>query len=88
MGTNCTVFCFLHDEFSQAKLKLWKLDENNCQCVWFKQNPMCTLLQPFASECGVARGLNGSFSTISPHRIGGNIDMKYLTKRAKLYLVL
>ncbi len=79
-------FGLLHEEFPQAKLKIWKLNEDNSQYVWFKQNQIRIPVRPFTGECGVARGLNGAFSTIPPYRTGGNIDTKYLTKGAKLYL--
>jgi acetamidase/formamidase len=79
-------FGLLHEEFLQPKLKIWKLNENNSQYIWFKQNQIRILLRPFTGECGVAHSLNGSFSTIPPYRTGGNIDTKYLIKGAKLYL--
>jgi acetamidase/formamidase len=76
-------FGLLHDEYPQAKLKIWEL---NSEYAWFKPNQIRIPLRPFTGECGVARGLNGSFSTIPPYRTGGNIDTKYLTKGSKLYL--
>jgi acetamidase/formamidase len=79
-------FGLLHEEFPQPKLKIWTLNENNSQYLWFKPNEIRIPLRPFTGECGVARALNGSFSTIPPYRTGGNIDTKYLTKGAKLYL--
>lgn len=79
-------FGLLHDEFTQAKLKIWKLNEHESQYTWFKQNQIRIPIKPFTGECGVARGLDGCFSTIPPYRTGGNIDTKYLMKGAKLYL--
>ncbi|CAF1118121.1 unnamed protein product [Rotaria sp. Silwood1] len=70
----------------EVKLKLWKLDENNYQYAWFKQNQIRISHRPFTGECSVARSLNGSFSTILPYRTGENIDTKCLIKGAKLYL--
>ena len=79
-------FGLLHEEFLEPKLKIWSLNENDSQYVWFKPNEIRIPIRPFTGECGVARGLNGSFSTIPPYRTGGNIDTKYLTKGSKLYL--
>ena len=77
-------FGLLHEEFPEPKLKIWTL--MNEQYAWFKPNEIRIPIRPFTGECGVARGLNGSFSTIPPYRTGGNIDTKYLTKGSKLYL--
>jgi acetamidase/formamidase len=77
-------FGLLHDEFPRPTLKLWQLDQD--QYAWFKPNQIRIPLRPFTGECGVARAINGQFSTIPPYRTGGNIDTKYLTKGCKLYL--
>ena len=78
-------FGLLHEEFPEAKLKIWQLDQDQA-FAWFKPNQIRIPIRPFTGECGVARGLPGSFSTIPPYRTGGNIDTKYLTKGSKLYL--
>ncbi|CAF1007500.1 unnamed protein product [Adineta ricciae] len=78
-------FGLLHEEFPEAKLKIWQLDQDQ-GFAWFKPNQIRIPIRPFTGECGVARGLPGSFSTIPPYRTGGNIDTKYLTKGSKLYL--
>ena len=76
-------FGLLHEEFSQPKLRLWKIDG---EYLWFKENQIRIPLRPFPGECGVARHQSGAFSTIPPYQTGGNLDTKYLTVGAKLYL--
>ena len=76
-------FGLLHEEFPQAKLRIWKLNDDH---FWFKENEIRIPLRPFPGECSIARGLPGAFSTIPPYPTGGNLDTKYLTKGAKLYL--
>ena len=43
-------------------------------------------LQPMLGVLGVAPAQDGDFASIAPTRAGGNIDVRYLTRGAKLYL--
>jgi acetamidase/formamidase len=43
-------------------------------------------LKPMLGVLGVAPGQDGDFPSIAPTRAGGNIDVRYLTPGAKLYL--
>lgn len=43
-------------------------------------------LAPFPGILGVAPARDGDLSTTPPRRVGGNLDVKYLTEGATLYL--
>ena len=64
------------------------MNGNNCEYTWFKPNQIRIPIRSFTDECGIARSLNPSFSTMPSYRAGGNIGTKYLIKGAKLYLLI
>lgn len=85
-------FGLLADEFSEPDLKIWKLVRSSTEgddygYAWFDEAKGIKVpLRPFMGEMGVARGIEGQFSTIPPYNTGGNIDTKYLYAGSQLFL--
>lgn len=78
-------FGLLADEFPEPALKIWQLAGG--ADGWAEFAPGIRIpLAPFCGEIGLAPGAPGAFSTIPPYRHGGNMDTRYLTKGARLYL--
>jgi acetamidase/formamidase len=78
-------FGLLADEFPDAALKIWHL-EGGAE-GWAEFAPGIRIpLAPFCGEMGLAPAATGPHSTIPPYRHGGNMDTKYLTKGARLFL--
>ncbi|KXN83172.1 Acetamidase [Leucoagaricus sp. SymC.cos] len=84
-------FGLLADEFVKPDLKIWKLVRSNTGddygYAWFDEAKGIKIpLKPFMGEMGVARGVEGQFSTIPPYNTGGNLDTKYLYTGSQLFL--
>lgn len=79
-------FGLLADEFPEPALKIWEIDKKAGVAYFDKEKRIKIPLQPFAGEMGLALGKEGSFSTISPFRTGGNLDVRQLRAGATLYL--
>lgn len=85
-------FGLLQDEFASdtPALRIWKIDRESGLAVWEGGEGRGTALKvtvrPFCGEMGVARGLEGKWSTIPPYNTGGNVDTRYLTAGSTLYL--
>ena len=63
-------FGLLADEFPEPQLKIWAINKRE-GFAWFdEEKGIRILLRPFAGEMGVARGVNGKFSTIPPYNTG------------------
>ncbi len=78
-------FGLLADEFPEPALKIWHLEGG--ADGWAEFAPGIRIpLAPFCGETGLAPGEAGPHSTIPPYRHGGNMDTRYLTKGARLYL--
>lgn len=85
-------FGLLADEFPEPNLKIWDLKRapsgtGEYGYTWFDESKGIKLpLQPFMGEMGVARGVEGQWSTIPPYNTGGNLDTKYLYEGSQLFL--
>lgn len=89
-------FGLLADEYPEPRLKIWKLVQTQGGSeegdepygyAWFDESKGIKVpLRPFMGEMGVARGLDGQWSTIPPYNTGGNLDTKYLYKGSQLFL--
>ncbi|OCB90235.1 Formamidase [Sanghuangporus baumii] len=83
-------FGLLADEFPEPRLKVWKIhkdEDGKAVFAWFDEMKGIKIpLRPFAGEMGVARGIEGAFSTIPPYSTGGNIDTKHITIGSTLFL--
>ncbi|KAL5521918.1 hypothetical protein ACEPAF_1772 [Sanghuangporus sanghuang] len=83
-------FGLLADEFPEPQLKIWKIhkdEDGKAVFAWFDEMKGIKIpLRPFAGEMGVARGIEGAFSTIPPYSTGGNIDTKHITIGSTLFL--
>lgn len=77
-------FGLLHDEFPEPELKIWSINREKKIAV-FKKG-ITIPVRPFTGEVGVARGIDGAFSTIPPYSTGGNIDTKQITVGSKIYI--
>jgi len=75
-------FGLLADEFPEPAIKIWRLEDGYADFTSGIRIP----LDPFCGETGLAPGGSEPLSTIPPYRHGGNMDTKYLTKGATLYL--
>lgn len=63
-------FGLLADEFTEPQLKIWTIDKEE-GFAWFDEEKGIKIpLRPFAGEMGVARGIDGAFSTIPPYNTG------------------
>ncbi|KAI5115174.1 hypothetical protein M0805_002283 [Coniferiporia weirii] len=79
-------FGLLADEFPNPELKIWNINKDSGRASVFGEEGFNTSIRPFAGEMGLARGVNGAFSTIPPYNTGGNIDTKHVTAGSTLYL--
>ncbi|KAJ9203729.1 hypothetical protein DTO164E3_30 [Paecilomyces variotii] len=77
-------FGLLANEFPDAHLKIWKLDQDT-GFAKFNDNIRIPL-RPFLGTMGLAAGVEGEFSTIPPTDVGGNMDCRELTAGTTLYL--
>lgn len=79
-------FGILNDEFPDPQLKIWKFDPK-VGYAWFDEARGIKIpLSPFAGIMGLAHAKPGATSTIPPYRTGGNLDVKWLGRGAKLFL--
>jgi acetamidase/formamidase len=72
----------LPDEFPDWGLHVWDLTDGVGTFVDGIEIP----LAPFPGTIGLAPAADGSHSTTPPRRVGGNMDVKYLTPGATLFL--
>lgn len=87
-------FGLLADEFPEPNLKIWKItrtagvvEGEGYGYAWFDESKGIKVpLKPFMGEMGVARGVEGQWSTIPPYNTGGNLDTKYLYTGSRLFL--
>ncbi len=75
-------FGLLPEKFPDWGLHVWNLSTGVGEFVDGIEIP----LAPFPGTIGLAPGEQGSLSTTPPRAVGGNIDTKYLTAGATLYL--
>jgi acetamidase/formamidase len=68
--------------FPEPAIHHWDLEGDAGQFVAGIEVP----LAPFPGILGVAPAADGDLSTTPPRRVGGNLDVKYLTEGATLYL--
>lgn len=63
-------FGLLPDEFPEPTLKIWMLDKQ-AGYTWFDEARGIRIpLRPFPGEMGLARGVDGAFSTLPPYNTG------------------
>jgi acetamidase/formamidase len=75
-------FGLLPEEFPDWGVHVWDLSAGVGEFVDGIEIP----LAPFPGTIGLAPGASGSLSTTPPRAVGGNMDTKYLTTGATLYL--
>jgi len=79
-------FGLLADEYPEPALKIWKINKEE-KLAWFDEEKGIRIpINAFPGEVGVARGIDGAFSTIPPYNTGGNIDTKHITVGSTVYL--
>jgi acetamidase/formamidase len=83
-------FGLLADEFPEPNLKIWDLKRASSGAegyTWFDESKGIKIpVKPFMGEMGVARGVEGQWSTIPPYNTGGNLDTRYLYEGSQLFL--
>jgi acetamidase/formamidase len=83
-------FGLLADEFPESSLKIWDLKRASSgtdEHTWFDESKgIKVAVKPFMGEMGVARGVEGQWSTIPPYNTGGNLDTRYLFEGSQLFL--
>lgn len=72
----------LPEDFPDAGLYIWDLEADVGRFV----NGIEVPLDPFPGVIGVAPGESGEHDTLPPRDVGGNMDVKHLTKGSTLYL--
>ena len=78
-------FGLLADEFKEPALHLWRYDEQGltpCAFGSWARVP----LKPFAGTMGVAPEQPGCHSVVPPRRVGGNMDLRDITRGSELHL--
>ena len=75
-------FGLLNDTFTQAYLHSWDLSQGKAEFADGIEIPMA----PFPGTIGTAPPEAGQHSIVPPGKYGGNMDIRHLTKGAKLYL--
>jgi len=76
-------FGLLADEFKEADLNLWKYDKNNpIESLYSSYGKVP--LKPFVGTIGLALKESGNHSIVPPRHCGGNLDIKDLSKGAKI----
>ncbi|HLI51974.1 MAG TPA: acetamidase/formamidase family protein [Thermomicrobiaceae bacterium] len=75
-------FGLLADEFPEPKLKIWDLSANRAEFAPGIEIP----IKPFPGTIGVALPEPGNHSIVPPRRNGGNMDIRHLTRGARLFL--
>lgn len=75
-------FGLLADEFPEARLKIWDLSANRAEFAHGIEIP----IKPFPGTIGVALPEPGNHSIVPPRRNGGNMDIRHLTRGARLFL--
>jgi acetamidase/formamidase len=74
-------FGLLSDEFPEPVFRGFDLAQGLVEILGERFN-----LKPMLGVLGVAPARDGDFPSITPTNAGGNIDVRYLTRGAKLYL--
>lgn len=76
-------FGLLADEFKEPAIKTFDLTKKNT--VEFLDG-INLFMKPFPGTVGVALPEAGNHSVVPPRKNGGNVDIRHLTRGAKLYL--
>jgi acetamidase/formamidase len=82
---NIPGFGLLADQFSEPALHIWDYDEQSlspCAFGRFAKVP----LKPFAGTMGLALAEPGPHSIVPPRQVGGNLDIRDLSRGSVLYL--
>lgn len=72
----------LPEEFPDAGVHIWDLDGDVGRFV----NDIEVPLDPFPGTIGVAPAEDGAHDTLPPRSVGGNMDVKHMTKGSTVYL--
>ena len=75
----------LADEFDLSYLHIWDYDPSGNQPVDYKGVARIPI-RPFPGIIGLSPGEAGVHSALPPRNVGGNLDMKELTRDTRLYL--
>jgi|SRR5690625_2622648 len=76
-------FGLLADDFKEPAIKTFNLkNDNTTQFL----DGIDLFIKPFPGTIGVALPEDGLFNVVPPRKNGGNMDIRHLTKGAKLYL--
>jgi len=78
-------FGLLADQFPEPALHLWTYDSTGSAPALFGPGGKVPI-KPFAGTIGVAPAAPGAHSILPPRRVGGNMDVRDLSKGTKLYL--
>lgn len=76
-------FGLLADEFTEPDIKIFDLKNRNTTEFL---DGIQLFTKPFPGTIGVALPEDGHFNVVPPRKNGGNMDIRHLTKGAKLYL--
>lgn len=76
-------FGLLADDFKDPAMKIFDLTKRNTTQFL---DGIDLFMKPFPGTVGVALPEPGNFSVVPPRKNGGNMDIRHLTKGAKLYL--
>jgi len=75
-------FGLLADEFPEPVLKIWDLSEGRAEFAPGIEIP----IKPFPGTIGVALPEPGLHTIVPPRQNGGNMDIRHLTRGARLFL--
>lgn len=82
---NIPGFGLLADQFTEAALYIWTYDATTLLPAHYGPGGRVPL-KPFTGMIGVAPGEDGRHSAVPPRRVGGNMDLRDLSRGAEIYL--
>jgi acetamidase/formamidase len=82
---NIPGFGLLADQFTDAALHLWSYDAQRLQPAAYGPGGSVPL-KPFTGTIGLAPAEPGTHSVVPPRRMGGNMDIRDISRGTELYL--
>ena len=82
---NIPGFGLLADQFTEPAIHIWKYDANNPTTSDFHSGGSVPL-KPFVGTIGLALAEAGLHSVVPPRRVGGNLDIRDMSKGTELML--
>ena len=82
---NIPGFGLLADQFTEPALHVWRYDATSLEPALYGPGGRVPL-KPFTGTIGVAPTESGTHSVVPPRRVGGNMDVRDISRGTELYL--